>query len=474
MNSQQTKNNANQKPQTQTAVDKLPSEMIRQIVQYSNSNQIPLISKDFATAYKNVGLNDVKYKDLNKRIKDYIIECIPINIFDPVTFTFYTVNRQTLNISKTNLDITYGSASKDEFIENLNFINEDSDETVILGFRSFHASSSAFLPLIEPLSFEDFLLIRNLFEKVSNNNKEFAKDFKKYFDFLIVFKLWKCERDLSSILSKVSDLYEFREASYILAIQYFMENLRHVTGLQLNNVISIPDNFYNFDNEKKFFNDGLDDYGSIENISISSTITKELFDKVSIEGIITTFDMRFTINNITSFVNILDSEKYNRCTLLGEGKKGCKKMGKITKVNLDETLPLLVKIYKRIKYLKFFFKDSLQTPDINDIKTAIVGLKEFFPNNKNVKILPAPINALVVKYMTEKMDAIIEKTVVQSKGGLMAQRKRKTSKLSFIKTEKKYTDSQKRVYVVYKKGDRLYIKKKSKTTGKFTYRGISP
>lgn len=53
-------------------------------------------------------------------------------------------------------------------------------------------------------------------------------------------------------------------------------------------------------------------------------------------------------------------------------------------------------------------------------------------------------------------------------------KKTKTSTSNqYIKTKAKYSDKSGKQYVIYKKGDKSYIKKKSMKTGKFTYRGIS-
>lgn len=50
--------------------------------------------------------------------------------------------------------------------------------------------------------------------------------------------------------------------------------------------------------------------------------------------------------------------------------------------------------------------------------------------------------------------------------------KAKSYRLSYKKTAKKYTDYKGNKYVIYNKGEKQYIKKLSKSTGKFTYREI--
>lgn len=47
------------------------------------------------------------------------------------------------------------------------------------------------------------------------------------------------------------------------------------------------------------------------------------------------------------------------------------------------------------------------------------------------------------------------------------------AKSSYKKTSKKYKNSKGVSCTVYKKGEKHYIKKLSKTTGKYTYRAVS-
>lgn len=63
---------------------------------------------------------------------------------------------------------------------------------------------------------------------------------------------------------------------------------------------------------------------------------------------------------------------------------------------------------------------------------------------------------------------------LKRKAGGKPKKAQKSSSSKYVKTTKKHNDKNGKQYVIYKKGDKSYIKKKSKKTGKFTYRGISP
>lgn len=61
---------------------------------------------------------------------------------------------------------------------------------------------------------------------------------------------------------------------------------------------------------------------------------------------------------------------------------------------------------------------------------------------------------------------------VPSSGGKNKADKKKKGKSPYKKTSRKYTDSKGKKCTIYKKGEKEYIKKLSKSTGKFVYRSI--
>lgn len=74
----------------------------------------------------------------------------------------------------------------------------------------------------------------------------------------------------------------------------------------------------------------------------------------------------------------------------------------------------------------------------------------------------------------QNLDDYIRGMTTKAKGGAPKKPKKKPSsaKSTYKRTESKHKDSKGKEYTIYKKGDKKYIKKLSKSTGKFTYRAI--
>lgn len=103
-------------------------------------------------------------------------------------------------------------------------------------------------------------------------------------------------------------------------------------------------------------------------------------------------------------------------------------------------------------YHKCNFRDRLE--DINDIANILCTNRR----HDNMKSVFEGLLPIVIHILRKPFDVNL-----QLNGGLFH---------NYKKTTRKHTDKNGYEYTVYKKGEKYYIKKKLKTTGKFTYRGI--
>lgn len=144
-------------------------------------------------------------------------------------------------------------------------------------------------------------------------------------------------------------------------------------------------------------------------------------------------------DNIQSFYEYLSSLTESEVTFIGNENKSIK--SKIKDVSLTQ--------YGCDKYI------TVQGYDINKIVYIYLGTNI----GKNSGIINVGENSIII-------DSLLSGNI----GG-----KSKTTKTAskYTKTTKEYKDKAGKTYKVYSKGENMYIKKKSTTTGKFGYRKVN-